>query len=77
MLRDVKRGSALYAAASRGNQPVDREARKKRENTNAPPGAVAYEGGWFSETMLSAMGKYEDGTGLNGTAPPHALNLTR
>ncbi|MEK7246060.1 MAG: hypothetical protein AAB223_08575 [Pseudomonadota bacterium] len=38
----------------------------------APPGAIASEGGWFTDTMLSALGKYEDARRLRGPQAPEA-----
>jgi hypothetical protein len=36
------------------------------------PGALAAEGGWFSDTMLSAFAKYEEAQRLRGPQGPEA-----
>lgn len=36
------------------------------------PGALAVEGGWFSDVMLEALGKYEDARRLRGQQAPEA-----
>ncbi len=77
MLREAKRGSAIYAAASNAGQPLESRDSKKQEAVNAPAGAIAPEGGWFSETMLTALGKYETGAILTGNERPHAIDLAR
>ncbi len=77
MLRNAKRGSAIYAAARNAGQPLESRDREKRETIDAPAGAIAPEGGWFSETMLTALGKYESGAILTGNQHPHAIDLAR
>ncbi len=37
-----------------------------------PPGALAAEGGWFSDAMLTALAKYEDARRLRGPQAPEA-----
>ena len=36
------------------------------------PGALAVEGGWFSDAMLTALAKYEDARRLRGPQGPEA-----
>lgn len=83
--RETRQNAALFAASAYGPQMRAFEARKSRTERVAPsdtppgtpPGAVAPEGGWFSETMLSAYGKYQNNAGLAGRERPVALDLTR
>ena len=46
-----------------------------QEAPRRPAGAVASEGGWFSEVMLSALAKYQESAELARTTPP-AVSLT-
>ena len=39
-----------------------------------PPGALAAQGGWFTDVMVSAMNKYEQGKKLKQPALPQAIN---
>ncbi|MSO85500.1 MAG: hypothetical protein EXR02_09620 [Rhodospirillales bacterium] len=38
----------------------------------APPGALAAEGGWFSDAMFEALAKYQDAVRLRGPQAPEA-----
>ena len=52
-------------------------------DNSAPPvrqpaaGAVAEDGGWFSEVMLSALDNYQKGANLNRPPAAHAVNFKR
>ena len=80
-IRENRRGAALFAASTFGPQPPANETRKTEAAPDTPldtpPGAVAPAGGWFSETMLSAYGKYQNSANLTGNERPVALDMTR
>ena len=47
-----------------------------------PSGAIAADGGWFSDSMLSALSKYDNGAALVGATPtrndkPNRIDLAR
>jgi len=80
-VRDAKQRSASLAAATYERQQPAGNTRKTVPAT-PPPGAVAAEGGWFTGTMLSALGRYQDGANLGGSAragyrQPAGLDLVR
>ena len=47
----------------------------RRHPGPTPAGATASEGGWFSSTMLTALGRYEDGARLTAERPVHWVNV--
>ncbi len=47
----------------------------RRHPGPTPDGAVASEGGWFSTTMLTALGRYRDGARLIAERPVHRVNV--
>ncbi|MEE8351521.1 MAG: hypothetical protein V3R37_04940 [Rhodospirillales bacterium] len=55
--------------------------RASRDNTaaNPPdsPGAIAAEGGWFTDTMLTALGRYNDSASLATREKPAVVDLNR
>ena len=55
--REARQRTASIAAASYARQanPVS-----NRSAARPAAGAIASEGGWFIDTMLSALGKYDD-----------------
>ena len=61
----AKRTPGSVAAAVASTNRLPREL---------PPdaGAIASEGGWFSDVMLDALGKYQDAQRLRAPAPPEA-----
>jgi len=81
-LRQTKQSGALFAANTYANtQTADSEKKTARTSTRTPaptpPGALAPEGGWFSDTMLGALGKYKDGADLNDKNRTAAIDLRR
>ena len=78
ILADAKRGAASYGAARYGQtRPAASDKRTTTPVTPSTTGAVAPYGGWFSETMVTALEKYKDGVGLAGVKRPSALDMTR
>ncbi len=63
-LREAENQADVFAAARFRSAPED-------ARNNAPAGAAAVAGGWFSETMLDALEKYQRSLRLaaNGGAP--------
>jgi len=67
IIRHTKRSAAMMAAAGYGRADQSAERRNSDEPAAAssgaslatPPGAVAPLGGWFSEAMLEAHGRYQ------------------
>jgi len=55
--------------------------RASRDNTAANPpdslGAIAAEGGWFTDTMLTALGRYNDSASLANWEKPVVVDLNR
>ena len=73
---DAKRGAALYGAARTGQPRPAASEKRMLPVTPTTTGAVAPYGGWFSETMVTALEKYKDGAGLAGVSRPSALEMT-
>ncbi len=76
VLQETKQSARLYAA-----QAYDRPAQKdsqtgKPQNRPAPAGAVAYRGGWFSDTMMTALESYKSGASLAGNERPATVDLS-
>ena len=70
-IRDIRQGSSALAAATYERQQAANTTRKPNAVTPAitpPPGAIAVEGGWFTGTMLSALGRYQEGANLDDSA---------
>ena len=70
-IRDIRQGSSALAAATYERQQAANTTRKPNAVTPAitpPPGAIAVEGGWFTGTMLSALGRYHEGANLDDSA---------
>jgi hypothetical protein len=77
-IRSARGGASLYAAASYGRLGVNADRGGDRDEPAArpaPSGAIAADGGWFTETMLSAHRKYQDATGRDLSAPARAVDL--
>lgn len=75
VLQETKQSARLYAA-----QAYDRPAQKdgrtvKPQNRPVPAGAIAYRGGWFSDTMLTALKSYKSGASLAGSERPATVDL--
>ena len=57
--------------------------RQSAQRPATPPfGAIAADGGWFSDFMLSALSKYDNGAALVGATPtrndkPNRIDLAR
>jgi len=75
--RDLKAGAMLQAAQSAAWKSHQSAAMLAAANvdqtrqpatTQTPPGAIAAKGGWFSNTMTSALSKYDNGAVLAGAA---------
>ena len=80
LLRESEKESDAYAAiqqrkasAMPGSPKADHA--EAGEATRPPAGAVASEGGWFSEVMLSAFAKYQESAELARTTLP-TVSLT-
>ena len=65
-IRDIRQGSTSLAAATYERQQPANTPRKTNIAT-PPPGAIAAEGGWFTGTMLTALGRYQEGAHLGDT----------
>jgi hypothetical protein len=65
--RDIRQRSSSLAAATYERQQAANIPRKSNAAT-PPPGAIAAEGGWFTGTMLSALGRYQEGANIGGSA---------
>ncbi len=66
-IRDIRQGSTSLAAATYERQQPANSPRKTNTAT-PPPGAIAAEGGWFTGTMLTALGRYQEGASLGDSA---------
>ncbi len=64
--------SNALAATAAQYQVVSAAANGGGEQYSRKPaaGAMAEDGGWFSEVMLTALGKYRSSAALTATAPP-------
>ncbi|NQU62531.1 MAG: hypothetical protein HQ512_15465 [Rhodospirillales bacterium] len=84
-LREAKQSAALYTAKTYEKTPVEQSEKKASQAPQAttqtpphtPPGALAPEGGWFSETMLTALGRYKEGANLSGEGREPTVDLRR
>ena len=76
-IRESRQSAALFAASAYGPRLPANETRKTGAAPDTPPGAVAPVGGWFSETMLTAYGKYQNSANLTGQERPVAVDMTR
>ena len=56
---------SMAAASARMNRPPN----EAPSQTDAMSGAIAAEGGWFSDVMIEALGKYQDAQRLRPAAP--------
>jgi len=75
--RQARQRTATLAAASYARQqhaPAKQVPSIQVPAGTPPSGAIAARGGWFSETMLTALGKYEDDANL---AHPAAVREAR
>ena len=77
VLADAKQGAASYGAVRYGQPRPAAGAKRTPPATPSATGAVAPYGGWFSETMVTALDKYKDSAGLTGVKRPSALEMTR
>ncbi len=76
-IRENRQSATLFAASSYSPRLPAGETIKSRTEQDAPPGAVASEGGWFSDSMLSAYGKYQNSANLTGQERPVAIDMMR
>ena len=60
------------AQAPKTEDPAASFAPGLSSGRHAPPGALAVEGGWFSDVMLEALAKYQDAARLRGPQAPEA-----
>lgn len=79
IIRHSRKSAALWAAANYGRpertpERTDGE-RKANQGRPAPFGAVAADGGWFTDAMLSAYEKYRTDGGQALNPPAHAVDL--
>lgn len=86
--RDLKAGAvvqAAEAAATLAAASYDRTrnpAPGSGKPADPPPGAIAAQGGWFTDTLLSALEKHDTGAAPGGTAVsgnrrPSSIDLAR
>ncbi|MCH7936014.1 MAG: hypothetical protein IH994_02850 [Proteobacteria bacterium] len=80
--RDLKAGAVKKTAEAAATISETRKTGTASDTPpdtplDTPPGAVAPLGGWFSETMLSAYGKYQNSANLAGHERPVAIDMTR
>ena len=66
-IRGIRQESSSLAAATYERQQAANTTRKPNAVT-PPPGAIAAEGGWFTGTMLTALGRYQEGANLGDSA---------
>ena len=80
-IRESRQRAALFAASAYGPRLPANETRKTGAAPDTPletpPGAVAPLGGWFSGTMLTAYGKYQNSANLTGQERPVAIDMMR
>ncbi|MDA0305923.1 MAG: hypothetical protein O3B76_06505 [Proteobacteria bacterium] len=79
-IKDARASNAYYAATSYGRaKPApDRASRDNTaSNPTGSPGAIATEGGWFTDTMLTALGRYNDSASLAAREKPAVVDLNR
>ena len=84
-LRESRQSAALFAASAYGPRLPANETRTTGAAPDTPPdtpldtapGAVAPVGGWFSGTMLTAYGKYQNSANLTGQERPVAIDMMR
>ena len=75
VLQETKQSARLYAAQAYG-RPAQKDSQTgKPQNRPVPAGAVAYRGGWFSDTMMTALESYKSGVGLAGNERPPTVDL--
>ena len=75
VLQETKQSARLYAAQAY-DRPDQKDNRTgKPLNRPVPAGAVAYRGGWFSDTMLTALESYKSGASLAGNERPATVDL--
>ena len=75
ILQESKQSARLYAAQAYDRPPQKDGQTGKPVDRPAPAGAVAYRGGWFSDTMLTALKNYKSGASLTGNERPAIVNL--
>jgi len=88
-IHEPRQRAALFAASAYGPRLPANETRKTGAAPDTPPGAplgtpletppgaVAPLGGWFSGTMLTAYGKYQNSANLTGQERPVAIDMMR
>ena len=76
-IHESRQSAVLFAASAYGLRQPANETRKTEAAPDTLPGAVAPGGGWFSETMLMAYGKYQNSANLTGQERPVAVDMTR
>ena len=80
LLRESEKDADAFAAIQQRMASATPESTKTAhtdagEAARPPAGAVASEGGWFSEVMLSALAKYQESAELARATPP-TVSLT-
>ena len=75
VLGEAARDADAFAAARYRSALRERDPEGRREAEEPPPGALAADGGWFTEAMLSALSKYEGGRKLAQPQRAHAVDL--
>lgn len=71
-IQNVRKDAASFAAVSYDRAPKPAPAtntQARRSSGPRPAGAVAAEGGWFTNTMLSALDKRDNAAEKNQNAP--------
>ena len=77
VLGQARRDADVFAALTYRDR-LD-AARRRQERLDAPPpaGALATQGGWFTEVMMTALDKYEAGAKLARPGTPPRVDLTK
>ena len=74
-IRRTRRSAAVMSPSNFARPAEPDDERKTAADRPAPFGAVAANGGWFTDAMLSAHEKYRNNAGLYGQAPAPAVDL--
>ncbi|MFQ5764802.1 MAG: hypothetical protein ACE5GT_07735 [Rhodospirillales bacterium] len=76
-VRDARSAATLFQATAFGLGRPQAAARSASPATDAAPGAIGRNGGWFPENMLTVLERYDDGAGLTGAPSRTAIDITR
>ncbi len=81
-IAESRQGATTLAAANFNSARPVAKGRTASPATQRPAGAIAAEGGWFLDSMLSTLSKYDNGATLAGAAltrndKPNSIDLAR